>query len=42
MESGATARDLGADRLLAKPFSREELLAAVTDLLNAAKDGPDR
>jgi CheY-like chemotaxis protein len=41
MGSGATARGLGADRLLAKPFTREELLGAVTGLLDAAKDGPD-
>jgi CheY-like chemotaxis protein len=40
MDSGATAQDLGADRLLAKPFTREELLAAVTGLLDAAKDKP--
>ena len=37
-----TAESLGADRLLAKPFSLTELRAAVSEVLKAAPAQPDR
>ena len=37
----ATAQRLGADRLIVKPFSGEDLFAAVADVLRGGKDDPD-
>ena len=34
----ATAQRLGADRLLAKPFTAQEINAAIADVLNTEKD----
>ena len=36
----ATAQRLGADRLLAKPFTAEEINAAIVDVLTIEKDNP--
>jgi CheY-like chemotaxis protein len=36
----ATAQRLGADRMLAKPFTRDELYAIVSDVLRGGKDSP--
>ena len=38
----ATARSLGADRLLAKPVTFVELWSAVSDVLKVGEDNPDR
>lgn len=38
--SGVPARELGVERVMAKPLARKELIAAVDDILGARGRGP--
>jgi DNA-binding response OmpR family regulator len=38
--SGAPARELGVERVMAKPLTRKELVAAVDDILGAGERAP--